>query len=299
MMFSLAVALGCDIFDSASYALFARNGRYMTTQGTAKIEDLEYFPCSCPACHKKTPDEVKKFLLMDRDRFLASHNLYTCMGELQTIKQAIVDGRLWELVETRSRAHPALHTAFKRLLTYAENLEEGTPVRKKKGPFIFTETSLRRPEVLRYQKRLLERYRPPTRATKLILLPESQLEPFREDSNLQTPLRRFERRSDVHICAYGLTFAIVPQELLDVYPLSQTESAISPTNMAINNALKRITEYLKAAAYARCLIFVEEPWQGRIARAIRTKFRRKMKVTIIEAKSYDKQLFSKATKALK
>lgn len=32
MMFALAVALGCDIFDSASYALFARNGRYMTTQ---------------------------------------------------------------------------------------------------------------------------------------------------------------------------------------------------------------------------------------------------------------------------
>ena len=136
MMFSLAVALGCDIFDSAAYALFARNGRYMTTQGTAKIEDLEYFPCSCPACHKKTPDDVKKFLLMDRDRFLASHNLHTCMGELQTIKQAIVDGRLWELVETRSRAHPALHTAFKRLLTYAENLEEGTPVRKKKGPHL-------------------------------------------------------------------------------------------------------------------------------------------------------------------
>ena len=299
MMFSLAVALGCDIFDSASYALFARNGRYMTTQGTAKIEDLEYFPCSCPACHKKTPDQVKKFLLMDRDRFLASHNLHTCLGELQTIKQAIVDGRLWELVETRSRTHPALHTAFNRLLTYAENLEEGTPVRKKKGPFIFTETSLRRPEILRYQKRLLERYRPPTRATKLILFPESQLEPFREDSNLQTPLRRFERRSDVHICAYGLTFAVVPQELLDVYPLSQTESALSPTNMAINNALKRITEYLKAAAYARCLIFVEEPWQVRVGRAIRTKFRRKMKVTIIEAKSYDKQLFSKAMEALK
>jgi 7-cyano-7-deazaguanine tRNA-ribosyltransferase len=236
---------------------------------------------------------------MDRDRFLASHNLHICLGELRTIKQAILDGRLWELVETRSRTHPALHTAFNRLLTYAENLEEGTPVRKKKGPFIFTETSLRRPEILRYQKRLLERYRPPTRATKLILFPESQLEPFQENSTLQNSLRRFERRSDVHICAYGLTFAVVPQELLDVYPLSQTESALSPTNMAINNALKRITQYLKAAAYARCLIFVEEPWQVRVGRAIRTKFRKKMKVTIIEAKSYDKQLFSKAMKALK
>lgn len=117
MMFALAVALGCDIFDSASYALFARNGRYMTTQGTSKIEDLEYFPCNCSACHNKSPDDVRKLLRMDRDRFLASHNLHTCVGELQTIKQAIVDGRLWELIETRSRTHPALQVAFKRMLT--------------------------------------------------------------------------------------------------------------------------------------------------------------------------------------
>ena len=116
MMFAFAVALGCDIFDSASYALFARNGRYMTSQGTAKIEELEYFPCNCPACHKKTPDEVRKLLPMYRDRFLASHNLYACYEELQTIKQAILDGRLWELIETRSRNHPTLQAAFRRML---------------------------------------------------------------------------------------------------------------------------------------------------------------------------------------
>jgi 7-cyano-7-deazaguanine tRNA-ribosyltransferase len=299
MMFAMAVALGCDIFDSASYALFARNGRYMTTQGTAKIEDLEFFPCNCPACHKKSPDEVRKYLLMDRDRFLASHNLHVCVAELQTIKQAIVDGRLWELVETRSQSHPALHTAFKRMLTYAEQLEEGTPLRKKKGPLIFTEASLRRPEILRYQKRLLEKYRPPPRASKLVLLPKPQLEPFREDSNVQGLLRLFDRRSDVHLCAYGLTFAIIPQELLDVYPLSQTESALTPTNTAINSVLKRITEYLKATSYTRCVIFTEKPWEAKVARRLKTKFGRKKKITIIEAKSYDRELLSKTKKALK
>jgi 7-cyano-7-deazaguanine tRNA-ribosyltransferase len=292
MMFALAVALGCDIFDSASYALFARNGRYMTTQGTAKIEDLEYFPCNCPACHKKTPDEVRKLLPMYRDRFLASHNLHSCMSELQTVKQAIVDGRLWELVETRSRAHPALQIGFKQMLTYAERLEVGTPIRKKKGPFVFTEDSLRRPEVFRHQKRLLE-------AKKLILLPESQLEPFREKSGLQESLRKLERRSDVHICSYSLTFAIIPQELLDVYPLSQTESALTPTQVTIDAALKRIIEYLKATTYASCLIFVEEAWQAKIARAVKTKFKRKMKVMIIEGRGVDDQLFSRALKALK
>ena len=32
-MFSLAVALGCDLFDSAAYALFARQDRYLTESG--------------------------------------------------------------------------------------------------------------------------------------------------------------------------------------------------------------------------------------------------------------------------
>jgi 7-cyano-7-deazaguanine tRNA-ribosyltransferase len=298
MMFALAVALGCDLFDSASYALFARNGRYMTTQGTAKIEDLEYFPCNCAACHRKDPGEVRKLLRMDRERFLASHNLHTCFSELQTVKQAIVDGRLWELVETRSRTHPALQIAFKRMLTYSESLEEGTPVRKKKGPFVLSEESLRRPEVIRHQKRLLERYRPPARAKKLLLLPESQLEPFREDAGIDGLLRKLEKRSDVHVCSYGLSFAIIPQELLDVYPLSQTESAIAPTPATIQEALKRLTEYLKVVAYARCLVVVEQPWQKKIAQSIRTKFKKRMKVTILETKDFDRQPFTKALKGL-
>ncbi len=299
MMFALAVALGCDIFDSASYTLFARNGRYMTTHGTAKIEDLEYFPCNCSTCHKRSPEEVRKLLLMDRDRFLASHNLHTCMSELRTVKQAIVDGRLWELVEMRSRAHPALQIAFRKMLTYVGNLEEGTPVRKKKGPFIFSEDSLSRPEVLRHQRRLLDKYSPPTRARKLILLPDSQLEPFRENLDFQGSLRKLEKKSDVHICSYGLTFAIIPQELLDVYPLSQTESALAPTRVAVDLALKRISEYLKAAEYTRCVIVVEHPWQGKIARAIRSEFKGKMKVTIIEGEGLDDPSFSKTLKALK
>lgn len=50
MMFSLAVALGCDLFDSASYALYAREGRYMTVRGTYHLDELQYLPCSCPVC---------------------------------------------------------------------------------------------------------------------------------------------------------------------------------------------------------------------------------------------------------
>ncbi|NIM45993.1 MAG: tRNA-guanine transglycosylase, partial [Nitrososphaeria archaeon] len=30
LMFSLAVAMGCDLFDSAAYSIYAKENRYMT-----------------------------------------------------------------------------------------------------------------------------------------------------------------------------------------------------------------------------------------------------------------------------
>jgi len=60
MMLALAVAAGCDLFDSAAYALMARDGRYLTVSGTEHLEDMEYFPCSCPVCAEYTPAELRE-----------------------------------------------------------------------------------------------------------------------------------------------------------------------------------------------------------------------------------------------
>lgn len=299
MMFSLAVAMGCDIFDSASYALFARNGRYMTAQGTAKLEDLEYFPCNCPSCHKNTPEKARRLLLPEREQFLASHNLHSCFSELQTVKQAIVDGRLWELVEARSRNHPALQRAFLRLLHYAQDLEMETPVSKKRGQFITTAESLRRPEIRRHQDKLLQRYKPPTPAKTVLLLPESFLKPFRENLPVEKMLTRLERRKDLHICAYNLAFAVIPQELLDVFPLSQTVDALPPSTSIINHAANRIVNYLKAAGYKKCIIVIDEPWKNKIAKSIRGHLAQKMKTRVIEAKDDDEKSLLQISKALK
>lgn len=281
MVFALAVALGCDLFDSASYALFARNGRYMSTHGTAKIDELEYFPCNCPACHSNTPERVRKLLIPERERFLAAHNLHSCFQEIETVKQAIVDGRLWELVESRSRNHPSLQRAFQRLLKYSQQLEKETPVSKGKGPFVTTSDSLHRPEVIRHQDRLLKRYRPPERSV-LLLLPETYLKPFqryRKDFDLlaQTQWR------NVHVCSYNLTYAIVPQELLDVYPLSQTVDALAPVSHARNHVLKRMIDYLSSTHYNRCFIVAGAPWQTALARSLKAKLRGRMRIKIIEA----------------
>jgi 7-cyano-7-deazaguanine tRNA-ribosyltransferase len=297
MMFALAVALGCDMFDSASYALFARNGRYMTAQGTAKLEELEYFPCNCPSCYKNTPESVRRLLLREREHFLASHNLHSCFGELQVVKQAIVDGRLWELVEARSRNHPALQRAFQRLLQYHYELEKETPVRKKRGAFITTVESLQRPEVIRHQERLLLRYARPADARTVLLLPESYVKPFREGALINSMLESLGRRNDLHICAYNLSFGIIPQELLDVFPLSQSVDALKPITTTIRYASKRIIGYLKAAGYKRCIMVIDETWQKKIAESIKTQLARKTRVRIVEEK-YGDQPISNALESL-
>jgi len=299
MMFAFAVALGCDIFDSASYALFARNGRYMTPQGTAKLEELEYFPCNCPACHGKSPEQVRKLLRTERDHLLASHNLHACYEELQTVKQAIIDGRLWELVESRSRNHPALQRAFQRMLSYTDFLESGTPVRKSKGPFILSEQSLNRPEVIRYQKRLIERYTPPTRVKKLLLLPEALEKPFRENQTENDLILKLEKRKDLHLCAYGLEFGIVPHELVDVYPLSQTENAITPNQATISHARKCMVNYLRKFQYSECIMFGNESWEKNTAQLLKRTFKRKMKITYVQTTNLDIKIVQQALKSAK
>jgi 7-cyano-7-deazaguanine tRNA-ribosyltransferase len=299
MMFAFAVALGCDIFDSASYALFARNGRYMTAQGTAKIEELEYFPCNCPACNKNSPEKVRRMLLMERERLLAAHNLHACFAELQTVKQAIMDGRLWELVEVRARNHPALQAAFQRVLQYSARFELDTPVRKRKGPFVLTEQSLLRPEVLRHQDRLLQRYEPPSKAKRLILLPEEHTRSFRESSSPTEALDRLQRMHGVHVCSYSLTYGIIPYELNDVYPLSQTESSVTPAPTAISFARRRIADYVKKFGYSRCLIVGYEPWHEQLAARVKRKPMRKVKICFLVEKELNKQALQRIRKALK
>ena len=88
-MFALAVALGCDLFDSAAYALYARDGRYMTENGTWRISELDYFPCQCPKCATATPKAVLEMSKAEREVFVAEHNLHVCVAELKRIKQAV------------------------------------------------------------------------------------------------------------------------------------------------------------------------------------------------------------------
>ncbi|AEH24298.1 tRNA guanosine(15) transglycosylase TgtA [Pyrococcus yayanosii] len=153
MIFALAVAMGVDLFDSASYALYAKDDRYLTPEGTKHLNELEYFPCSCPVCSRYTPQELREMPKEERMRLLAIHNLWMLREELNRVKQAIREGELWKLVDERARAHPKLYAAYKRLLDYYKFLEENEPITKKSALFKVSEETLRWPIVRRARER--------------------------------------------------------------------------------------------------------------------------------------------------
>ena len=117
MLFPMSIALGADLFDSAAYALFARDGRMLTPWGTERIEELVDWPLLMPCVSQTTPEEVRALPAEEQERLLAHYNLEVTLAELARCKQAVRDGKIWQLAEQRSHQHPALREAFLWLTT--------------------------------------------------------------------------------------------------------------------------------------------------------------------------------------
>jgi len=290
-MFALAVALGCDLLDSAAYALYAREDRYMTEYGTTRLGELEYFPCSCPVCVKNDPQSVMKMLKAERQKILARHNLFACFSELRRIKQAIVGGRLWEHLELRAHGHPSLLQALKHLRKYEDYLESHSPITKKSGLFFFSSLGLIRPEVVRHRKRLSERYSPPRGARVLVLLPQTQMKPFHKSEEHRRVLKEVQQNlgdkaHEVHVCTYAAPFGVVPTELDEVYPLSQHEIATPLDAETINYTARQVASYIASTNYRQVILLQDmETWKGKMATACRQACRKKViPLTVLRVK---------------
>ncbi len=221
-LFPFFVALGCDLFDSAAYALYARTGRYFTSEGTVELENMEEFPCLCPACEGITPRQVSRSSPRDREAILSQHNLQACFSELRRVREALRSGRLWDLLEHRAHTHPALKRCLDRIATHSDKIEPFTPLVKSRGIFYFGAQSDKRPEIRRYSLRL-DRLKP-ERGKALLLLPGRWRRPYREDPRYRSTVSRFQDDKRFRILFYSIPFGPVPLELDETFPVAQTES---------------------------------------------------------------------------
>ena len=133
MLFPMLIAMGADLFDSAAYVLFARDGRILTPWGTEKIAELEEWPILMPSITHFSPADVRKMNKEERTILLSKYNLEITLQEISRCRQAIRDGTIWRLAERRSHEHPALREAFLWLTT--------NPSKMKMEPLILDEVS--------------------------------------------------------------------------------------------------------------------------------------------------------------
>jgi len=133
LILPLSVAIGADIFDSASYVLFAEDNRILTNYGTFRLEDLEdfYVETRNKAYHIS---EIKEMGDRERLKVLSEVNLYYLIKEISIIKDAIKNQYLMDLICYKAHIHYSVYKATKYVL---ENfywwLKRLDPVRKKSG----------------------------------------------------------------------------------------------------------------------------------------------------------------------
>jgi len=272
MVLAMSVAMGCDLFDSAAYVLYAKDGRYLTERGTVQLKDLQYLPCSCPVCRSHTADGLKSMPMGERQRLLAEHNLHATMTEMGVVKQAIVEGRLWDLVEARARGHPQMTSALKRLYAYREHLERGSHGFKGRGVFYYDYHSLAKPEVTRHGRQLIDNYGKPDGKNTLLLIPAPPEKPFNTYPGylrLREGLR--PRLEEIHICFVAAPYGVVPESLAETYPLSQYEIAEPLDHETKEFTVEKTVEYVEATGHQK-VVFVRgnDPFDERLEEAIRS-----------------------------
>lgn len=264
-MLGLAVSLGCDLFDSASYAIFARKNRYLTPNGTIRLEELQYLPCSCEVCRSLTAKDLINSPPPERMRKLAIHNLNACLEEIRRVKESIIEGRLWELVMQRARVHPRLFESIHEFGKYRNLFERHSPLSKKRGLFFFDHLDLDKPEVFRFRKRVASIYYSLEGSKTLVLLPLPPTKPYVEDRNLKNLLKSIDRSEDFRVCFYGIPLGAIPLELGDVYPVAQTEADNEPNSIVVRDTAEALAQYLKGSRCRKIILHVSnESWHREI-----------------------------------
>jgi len=227
---ALLTYLGCDLFDATSAILAARHQEFFLSNNVTKIHNLNENPCPCPICSQTTA--LPKEFSFDQ---LLQHNYYMLHQELITIRNAINNHLLRDLVEQRIRVNPHLIT----ILRYVDNLkseylEQRTPVSRPTS-YTLQVTSREagfRPEIIRFQKRLHTRYQKPAAKKILLLLPCSAKKPYsfsKSHQRFYQSISKVPNHSIIHEVIVTSPLGLVPRELELTFPASSYDISVTGT----------------------------------------------------------------------
>jgi 7-cyano-7-deazaguanine tRNA-ribosyltransferase len=130
------------------------------------------------------------------------------------VRQAIAEESIWELVETRCRAHPAMLEALHRLPAHSALLDAHEPLSRRGAVYYTGPETLKRPAVREFRRRVATRFRP--RGRRILAASDEVAHPYRES------LRQVSvDHPDASIFVRS-PLGPVPFELEGVYPACQS-----------------------------------------------------------------------------
>ena len=203
----ILVYAGIDLIDSSRMVLDSARGLFHTSDGSVFVEEAARAACGCPSC------------VADGD--LQGHNDYALHRALLLVRNHLAHGRLRELVERRL-ANAPWNTAVVRHLDLRsyDLVEPYTPVAGQEM-LAYASESLHRPEVVRFRRRIRERYAKPPSARVLLLLPCSARKPYsasRSHRRFREAIQACRNPSVVHEVIVTSPLGLIPRELERFYP---------------------------------------------------------------------------------
>lgn len=211
----LAVALGCDTFDSASYMLYAKHERYITEDRTLHLSKIPSFSCLCEVCTKFTPKELLSLKREEKINKIALHNLFAIKAEVLRVKEAIYEGRFWEYVIKKARAHPKLFETIDVFTSNPNYFMKSTPKFKDSAIFLYSKEDQFRPEILSYHN-VVRRFK--TRNKTVVITGDNVKRPFYLSQEYAILKAKFAKVNSIQFCQYNPFLGIIPLEISDLYP---------------------------------------------------------------------------------
>ncbi len=214
MFLPMAVLMGIDFFDSASYVKYARDNRLLFSDGTRDLSRITYFPDWSPLYGEYTARELESMDSSRRTALLSEHNMAAIFYEIREIKERIREQTLWNYVEMKSRAHPSLFRAFRRYIRNYSHPNEHEL--SGKSPFYyFDRSSLLHPAIrnlVDFTKLYLKSRRKPT-----VVLDQKFASSVDRD---HSSIRNIYENYDVNVLL-SWNGIVLPVELMNTYPVQQ------------------------------------------------------------------------------
>jgi len=210
---------GIDIVDSVAVLFEASRGRWLSADGSWPRDSINRPPCRCSAC-----------LSGDGKKALAEHNDVALWEEMELVRNSIRLGELREHVERRAVNNPWNTAVLRHLdLRHYSFQEMHFPVAGRRLR-AYSHHSLTRPEVVRFRRRVKERYLKPPSAKVLLLLPCSARKPYSVSKShrlFREAIMSCGNPSAVHEVIVTSPIGLVPRELEMTYPAAHYDIPVT------------------------------------------------------------------------